>query len=460
MTAADDGPPVVRESIWSARYLAVTAGAVALIFLAALEALAVTTVMPIVSADLDGQSLYAVAFAGTLATGVVGMVAVGAWTDRAGPRAPVYLATALFIAGLVIAGAATSMPVFLIGRLVQGLGAGGQIVALYVVVARLYPAAMHGRVFAAFAAAWVVPSMIGPALAGAVAEYLHWRWAFLGVAVIAAAALAVIMARLRGFELRSGDAAGAVGRVGLRMVLAVVVAIAAIVVGLAVEAPAAWRWPVAAAAVVVLGVAILPLLPRGTLRAQRGLPSVILMRALVAGAFFAAEAYIPYLLMDEFSFSPTFAGLALTGSALSWSFASWVQGQWGERIGSRRIAVVGLALLLTAVALVMIVAFSGTAPWLAMVSWAFAGAGMGLIYPMLNVLMLAYSTPANEGFNSSALSIADATGSAVIMALAGLVFAAGTTAAGAFSAVYLLAGALILVAVLPGLRLGTPVSRS
>jgi len=34
-------------------------------FLAAMQSLAVTTVMPVVSADLDGASLYAVAFAGT-----------------------------------------------------------------------------------------------------------------------------------------------------------------------------------------------------------------------------------------------------------------------------------------------------------------------------------------------------------------------------------------------------------
>ena len=70
----------------------------------------------------------------------------------------------------------------MLGRLIQGLGIGGQTVALYVVVARVYPTAIHGRVFAAFSAAWVVPSLIGPFLAGAVAEYLHWRWVFLGVA--------------------------------------------------------------------------------------------------------------------------------------------------------------------------------------------------------------------------------------------------------------------------------------
>src|SRR5690606_16496475 len=137
---------------------------------------AVTTIMPIVSAELGGERLYAVVFAGMLATSVVGMVAAGAWCDRRGVLGPLSTAVVLFVVGLVIAGAAPSMELLVAGRLVQGLGSGGQIVTLYVVVARVYPGHLHGRVFAAFSAAWVIPSLIGPFLAGLVAELLHWRW--------------------------------------------------------------------------------------------------------------------------------------------------------------------------------------------------------------------------------------------------------------------------------------------
>ncbi|PVE90911.1 MFS transporter, partial [Microbacterium sp. TPD7012] len=142
-------PEGTAASIWDRDRIWVTLGAVALIFLAAIEALAVTTVMPVVSEALDGQSLYAVAFAGTLATSVIGMVAAGAWSDARGPRGALYVAVTLFVVGLLISGLATTMHQFLVGRLVQGLGTGGQTVALYVVVARLYPAHLHGRIFAA-----------------------------------------------------------------------------------------------------------------------------------------------------------------------------------------------------------------------------------------------------------------------------------------------------------------------
>ena len=79
---------------------------------------------------------------------------------------------------------------------------------------------------------------------------------------------------------------------------------------------------------------------------------------------------------------------------------------------------------------------------------------MGLLYPRLTVLTLAYSDDTNQGFNSSALSISDATGSAVAIALAGLGVATLGGGAGAFAVVFAFGIALVLLAVVPGLRLG------
>ena len=473
MTAA-----ATAATIWDRERLGITVGSVVLIFLGAIEALAVTTVMPLVAADLHGEALYAVAFAGTLATGVIGMVSAGAWSDRSGPRAPLYTAVVLFIVGLLIAGIATDMYVLILARLIQGLGAGGQVVALYVVVARVYPPHLHGGIFAAFAAAWVVPSMIGPFLAGAVAQFLHWRWTFLGVAVLTAVAFALVAVKLRTVDLDAHPEGGArvpaageddagaddrdgvvrsgpgAGRIARRIVLAVVVAIAAVAVGFAAEAPAAIGWPLALGSVLVIVVSIRPLLPRGTLRAAPRLPSVILMRGLIAGAFFAAEAYVPKMLMERFDFTPTIAGLSLTAAALAWSAASAVQGRYGDRLGSRRTVLLSTTSLLAALIGLVLVAATATMPWAVVVLWGIAGGGIGLVYPRLNVLMLAYSTPADEGFNSSALSISDSTGSAVTIAVAGLLFFALPIAGSGFPAVFALAAVVLLLAAIPGFRIG------
>ncbi|MBD3940832.1 MFS transporter [Microbacterium sp. NEAU-LLC] len=437
--------------IWSARYVWVTIGAIALIFLAAMQSLAVTTVMPVVSADLNGDRLYAVAFAGTLATSVIGMVVVGAWCDRGGVLAPLSTAVALFVVGLVIAGLALTMPVLVAGRLVQGLGTGGQTVALYVVVARVYPGILHGRVFAAFSAAWVVPSLIGPFLAGAVAEFLHWRWVFLGVAGLTVAAFVMVVSRLYGLPLHTDQPA--TGRIAPRVACAVAVAVGALGLSLAGEL-GAWSWAAVAASILLIGLAARPLLPRGTLRAGRGLPSVVLMRGLIAGALFGAEIYVPYLLIAEDGFSPTFAGLGLTAAALAWAVAADVQGRFGDRIGNTRITLVGTALLVAALGFALVTALLGLHPAVLIAGWGLAGAGMGLMYPRLTVLTLAYSTPQNQGFNSSALSISDSVGSASSIAVMGLVFTAFAGTGAGFPAVFAIAALLALGALVPGLRLG------
>ena len=449
-------------TIWDRDRLGITVGSVVLIFLAAIEALAVTTVMPLVAADLHGEALYAVAFAGTLATGVIGMVAAGAWSDRTGPRAALYTAVVLFIAGLLIAGVATDMYVLILGRLIQGLGAGGQTVALYVVVARVYPSQLHGRIFAAYAAAWVVPSMIGPFLAGAVAQYLHWRWTFLGVAALTVIAFTLVVVRLRSVDVNAhpygpvatADTAPRGGRIGVRVVLAMIVAIGAVAVGFAADAAPGIGWPLALVSIVVIALAIRPLLPPRSLRAAPRLPSVVLMRGLVAGAFFAVEAYVPKMLMERFDFSPTIAGLALTAAALAWSGASAVQGRYGERLGSRRMVVISALLLLIAFLGLVAVAVTRTAPWSVVALWGIAGGAMGLLYPRLTVLTLAYSTPADEGFNSSALSISDSTGSAVTIAIAGLLFVSLPLAGSGFPVVFGLAAVVLVIAAIPGFRLG------
>jgi predicted MFS family arabinose efflux permease len=207
-----------------------------------------------------------------------------------------------------------------------------------------------------------------------------------------------------------------------------------------------------AVALSVVLVTVVPLLPRGTLRARRGLPSVVLMRAIIAGALFGSEVYIPYLLVDGYGFLPAAAGLALTASAITWWAASEVQGRVGERLGSTRIAVYGSIGLAIATAAATATALWHLAPVVLIVGWAFAGAGMGLMYPRLSVLTLRYSTPQNQGFNSSALSIFDAVGSSSATAIMGILFTALPAVVG-FPVVFALALVLAVFAFVPGLRL-------
>ncbi|MFC7583573.1 MFS transporter [Nonomuraea antimicrobica] len=184
MTTTVEQTVAAPAGVLSPRYRALSIGLVALVTLLAFEAMAVATAMPVVARELDGMSLYNLAFSATLAASVIATVLGGRWSDVRGPLQPIGVGVGAFVAGLLLAGFAPTMELFVTGRFVQGLGTGLTQVALYVLVARVYPGAMHSKVFALFSAAWVVPSMVGPAIAGFVVEKADWRWIFLGVTLI------------------------------------------------------------------------------------------------------------------------------------------------------------------------------------------------------------------------------------------------------------------------------------
>lgn len=472
-------PAPAAGGIFHRDYLLVTLGACALVFLAAFESLAVTTIMPLVSRELNGAALYALAFAGPLATGVIGMVAAGNRSDRRGPVGPLYASVAVFALGLLIAGTAGAMPTLVAGRLVQGLGGGAMTVALYVVLARVYPPVLHPKIFAAFSAAWVIPSLVGPFAAGLVAQLASWHWVFLGVVGLVLPALLMIAPALRGLrglrgasrgasprgskeppkepgpgepgeprEAREGPAAGAGRSPGYgRLAWAALAALAVLGLNLSDRLPTAGGIAAVAAVTVAL-IAVRPLVPRGTLTARRGLPSVILTRGLASAAFFGAEVYLPYLLVERYVFSPTFAGLTLTGGAVAWAAGSAVQGRLGNRLDHRRAVRIGAALVLGAIVLVLVTTVLHWPAAVVIAAWVFAGGGMGLMYARLSVMTLALSNKHNEGFNSSAMSISDSLGGALALAGTGLVFAAFTATTTAGAGVAPFAGVFALTAVI------------
>ena len=289
------------------------------------------------------------------------------------------------------------------------------------------------------------------------AEVLSWHWVFLGVVGLVVPALVMIVPVLRGMDRQPEQATlppWAVGRIAWAALAALAVLGLNLSADVTIAGVPAAPALLAAAAVVIALVAVRPLVPRGTLLARRGLPSVILTRGLAAAAFFGAEVYLPYLLIDQYAFAPTFAGLALTAGAVAWAGAAAIQGRLGTRLQHRAAVRIGSALVLAAIVLTLATAALHWPAAVAIAGWTFAGGGMGLLYPRLSVMTLALSTKENEGFNSSAMSIADSLGGALALATTGIVFAAFTTTAESFAGVFALAAVVAVAAVAVAPRVG------
>lgn len=454
------GAPIDAESaptsIFGPQLVWTTVGAFALIFLGAFETLAVTTIMPTISRDLDGQSLYSVAFSSTLAASVIGMVLAGQWSDRTGPAKPLIAAMAVFMVGLLVAGFAGTMGIFIVGRFLQGLGSGALIVALYVVVARLYPSVLHPKIFGLFASAWVLPSLIGPPLAGVVAEQISWHWVFFGVVFLVIAAGAAILPAVR-VLMRQPASTGQKSSGKRAVVWALVVAVAVMGISLGGEREGALAWPLAFGAFVIAIIALRPLLPAGSLTFRRGLPATIVLRGLFAASFFSTEVYLPYLLNERYGLPAWAAGLILTVGAVSWAAGSALQGRLPESVSHGSVVVIGSLLLSVGIATQFVTAHFMLSLWIAAVGWLVAGAGMGIAFPRLSTLVLSHSSTRDQGFNSAALSIADAAGGAVAIAFGGLVFAAvgGLVNGAGFVAALGLAAVLAVASIPVALRVRT-----
>lgn len=435
--------PAVAQRLFSGSLRWPTIGLLLTTTLIAFEAMAVATSMPTTARALDGLDHYSFGFTAFLVTSIVGMVEAGAWADRRGPAVVLLAGLASFAAGLLACGLAPTMAVFIAGRAISGLGAGAVIVAMYVLIARVYDPALRPKIFAAMSSAWVIPALVGPSIAGALTEHVGWRWVYLGLPPFIALGLLLLASALRELPPAppSGRRAPAVAAVSLAGAVALVQLAAA-----RVTPP---RLALGAAALAVLGLPLRRLLPAGTLTMRRGLPAAVACRGLAAGTFFAAEAFLPYMLVTQHGARPTTAGLPLTFGAVGWSLGSWLQGRVSDARRGQLLQL-GFVLIAGGVAGLALATSPAVSAWAAVPPWIIAGAGMGLAMPAVAVLLLALSPESEQGENSAALQISDAVGSATAIALAGAVVAAarvgGHPAAG-LVAVFLATGGAALAGV-------------
>jgi MFS family permease len=405
---------------------AFTVGIVAVMTMFAFEGIGVGTAMPVVATALDGLGSYAWAFGGYVVASLVGLVLAGEWADARGPRQPLIVGVGLFALGALLCGAAWSMPALIAGRLVEGLGGGIGIVAVYVILGRAFDDRLRPQAFVLLSTAWVLPAIVGPFVAGFLTDQVSWRAVFWLVVPLVLPPVWLLAPRLG----RLGGGSGAADRGDSRRRLRLAVVAAA---GLALLQEGAARVGRTGALLAVAGLAVVApalgrLLPHGTWRFARGLPAVVMMRGLMAGAFFGGESFVPLALQTERGLTPTHAGLILTAGALGWTTGAWVQGRKYASWGPVRLLRIGTLCATTGLATVPLCLLPQVSPYTAALSWVVGSIGMGLSFGTLGNETLALSAPADQGENSAALQLCDSTGSVLLIGLAGAVYATAVAA--------------------------------
>lgn len=447
MASTLDSTPRRRSVLWTPEHRLTTIALLLVVTLVAFENMGVATAMPTLVADLHGLSLYSWPFTIFLISSVVATVLSGRIGDRRGPAPALLAGPVLFAAGLVVAGTATGMPTFLLGRALQGFGAGLLLVSVSLLIALTFTDEERPVIYAANAAAWVLPAVIGPSLAGVVTVSIGWRWVFLGLVPLVVVGVAMLVVVIRRLPAHVPSAGGR--RAGV--VQAIIAALGVAALTWAAQHQSLLALVYGTAGLVALGYALRTLLPTGTLSSRPGLPTVVASRALIAGAYAGMEAYLPLTMTAVHGYSPALAGLPLTITALGWSAASAVQGRY---LNWSREASLRTGFWLVAAGLVCfgLVSQPWFPAWPAFVACAVGGAGMGIAMPAISVLLLRYSPEGERGFNTSAMQLADWVGSALLIGLGGVLLSVVGSVLDPSPAMALLTVALVALALL-GVRL-------
>jgi EmrB/QacA subfamily drug resistance transporter len=327
------------------RILAIYAGLMVTLLLAALDQTIVATALPRIVSDLGGITQYSWVFTAYMLTSTVTVPLYGKLGDVYGRKNLFLFAIVVFLLGSALCGAATDMTQLVLFRAVQGIGAGGLFPLSLAVIGNIVPPRDRGRWQGLIGAVFAASSILGPAVGGFIVDNASWRWVFLVNLPVGGIALAVISITM---PRRAPQTAHPIDWLGAGVLAA---GVGSLLLGL-VWGGKDYPWTsvhvisalvLAAAFLTVFGIverrAAEPILPFEILRNPIVAGSIACM-ALVGMAMFGTISYVPLFVQGVIGTSATSSGVVLTPLMLGAVTTSLLTGQLISRTGRYRWNVV------------------------------------------------------------------------------------------------------------------------
>jgi EmrB/QacA subfamily drug resistance transporter len=323
------------------RILAIYAGLMLTLLLAALDQTIVATALPRIVSDLGGITQYSWVFTAYMLTSTVTVPLYGKLGDVHGRKNLFLFAIVVFLIGSALCGAATDMTQLVVFRGIQGIGAGGLFPLSLAVIGNIVPPRDRGRWQGLIGAVFAASSIIGPAVGGFIVDNTSWRWIFLVNLPVGGLALVVILITM---PRRAPQTDHAIDWLGAGVLAG---GTGALLLGLVWGGKSyPWTSGHVIGVLVLAGVLLLafwfverragePILPFRILRNPIVAGSVACM-ALVGMAMFGTISYVPLFVQGVIGTSATSSGVVLTPLMLGAVATSLLTGQLVSRTGRYR----------------------------------------------------------------------------------------------------------------------------
>lgn len=396
------------------------------ISLHAVEVYVSITILPSVVRDIGGLDLLAWTTTLFVAASVLGSVFITARPRGISLRGAYVIGSIFFGAGSLFAALAPSMVLVILGRAIQGFGA-GLIVALgYAFVRHVYPERLWSRASTLYAAVWGAATFIGPSLGGLFAEGHLWRFAF---AIPLPFTILMTLAAPKLLPHAPDDRT--VIAVPLAQILMMVAAV--ILLSLAGSADTGNERTIwfSCALLSFLGVLVAErrsgtqLFPEGATRLNTPLGLIYAFMLLVL-LVLSADLYIPYFLQELHGVQPLFSGYLVALVALGWTGGAFLTTHYTGNRALKGI-VLGAAFQIVATASLGLTMAQANPhaglPLLAIISVGifFMGAGVGLGWAHLVALVIQLARDDEKDRASAAITMMQSLGAGFGAALAGVI---------------------------------------
>lgn len=327
--------------------MAVMGGLMLAILLGALEQTIVAVALPVIAGEFNGFALMAWVVSAYLVASTVVTPIYGKLSDLYGRRAMLTTAIVLFVLASVACAMASSMPMLLLARVLQGLGGGGLISVAQATIADVVPLRERGRYQGYVSGMWAMASLAGPVIGGYLTHYLSWRWIFWINLPLGIVALFVVRRTLRhlpvAHQRRPIDVPGVVlFALGLTALLLMITR-----VGQGVSLAQPDNLGLLAGAVVLLGAfvwqenrAAEPIIPLSMFRV-RTVTICCLALFLCFFQLIATSVLMPLRFQMVAGASPDAAALRLVPLTLSIPFGAFVAGKWMTHSGRYKPLMLG-----------------------------------------------------------------------------------------------------------------------